>query len=42
MAAHSLHCLDLEHSVMLDWALVLAGALLAWVFWPAALTLAFN
>ena len=36
MAAHSLHRLDLEYSVMLDWVLVLVGALLAWLFWPAS------
>ena len=36
MTAHSLHLQDLEHSVMLDWVLVLVGALLAWLFWPAS------
>jgi len=38
MVTRSLHHLDLGHSVVLNWVLVLAGALLAWVFWPASLT----
>jgi hypothetical protein len=36
MTARSFHHQDLEHSAMLDWLLVLAGALLAWLLWPAS------
>ncbi len=36
MAAHSFHHQELEHSAILDWVLVLAGALLAWLLWPAS------
>jgi hypothetical protein len=35
MATRTLRHSDLEHSAMLDWALVLAGALFAWLCWPA-------
>jgi hypothetical protein len=34
MVTRSLHHLDLGHSLMLNWVLVLVGALLAWLFWP--------
>ncbi len=37
MAAHTLHRPDPRHFPWLDWALILAGALFAWLFWPAAL-----
>jgi hypothetical protein len=35
MAAQTLRHLDLEHSMLLDWVLILVGALIAWLFWPA-------
>ena len=35
MAAHILRRHDPGASVLHDWALILAGALLAWLFWPA-------
>jgi hypothetical protein len=34
MATHSLHRHDPYHISRLDWVLVLAGALFAWLFWP--------
>jgi len=34
MTAHFLRHQDLSHSVLLDWILVLAGVLFAWLFWP--------
>ncbi len=37
MAAHTSPPQDFGHSPMLDWILVLAGALLAWLLWPATL-----
>ena len=35
MAAHSFRRMDPAHSASLDWLLILAGALFAWLFWPA-------
>ena len=35
MAAHSLRQQDPVHSALLDWGLILVGALFAWLFWPA-------
>ncbi len=35
MAAHSRRDLDLGQSTALDWLLILVGALVAWLFWPA-------
>ncbi len=35
MATHLLRPRDLGHSPSLDWLLILAGALLAWLLWPA-------
>jgi len=35
MAAHSLHRLDPGRSELLDWLLILGGALFAWLYWPA-------
>ena len=35
MAAHFLRRHDFAHAPSLDWLLILAGALLAWLFWPA-------
>jgi hypothetical protein len=35
VAAHSLLRRDPDHSTLLDWLLVLMGALFAWLFWPA-------
>lgn len=35
MAAHSLRRFDPSHSALLDWALIMAGALFALLFWPA-------
>ena len=35
MAAHSFRRMDPTHSAFLDWLLILAGALFAWLFWPA-------
>ena len=35
--AHALfRRLDPAHSPLLDWLLILAGALAAWLFWPAS------
>jgi hypothetical protein len=34
MAAHTLHRPDPGHSLWLDWFLILAGALFAWLCWP--------
>jgi len=34
MAAHFLRRLDPGHAAWLDWLLILAGALLALLFWP--------
>jgi hypothetical protein len=36
MATHPLHHRDLGHALWLDWLLILTGALLAWLLWPAA------
>ena len=36
MAAHFLRRPDLAHMPSLDWLLVLAGALIAWLLWPPA------
>lgn len=36
MAARSLYRPDASHSPVLDWLLVLAGGLFAWIFWPAS------
>ncbi len=36
MAAHSLHPHDLPRPTLMEWLLVLAGALFAWLFWPAS------
>jgi hypothetical protein len=35
MAAHSLRRPDSSHFALIDWALILGGALFAWLFWPA-------
>lgn|GEM_PF-469055 len=37
MTARSLHRQDLDPPVVLDWVLVLLGALLAWLCWPSSL-----
>jgi hypothetical protein len=37
MAAHVFRRHVLADSVLLDGALILAGALFAWLFWPATL-----
>jgi hypothetical protein len=36
MAAHTLRRPDPGHSLLLDWVLILSGALFAYYFWPAA------
>jgi hypothetical protein len=36
MMAHLLRRHDPGHSMMLDWVLILAGALFAWLFWPVS------
>ncbi len=36
MSAHPLRPRDLSHAPSLDWLLILAGALLAWLLWPTA------
>ena len=36
MAAPFLRRHDLAHAPSLDWLLILAGALIAWLFWPAS------
>jgi len=38
MVAYSLRRLDPGHSGLIDWILILSGALLAWLFWPATHT----
>jgi hypothetical protein len=35
MVAHSLRRSDPGPSALLDWMLILGGALFAWLFWPA-------
>jgi hypothetical protein len=35
MAAHFLRHHDFAHDPSIDWLLILAGALFAWLFWPA-------
>ena len=35
MAAHFLRRHDFTHDPSIDWLLILAGALFAWLFWPA-------
>lgn len=35
MTAHPLHRPDLARPNLLDWMLMLAGALFAWLCWPA-------
>jgi hypothetical protein len=35
MTAHLLRRHDPGHSAAVDWFLILAGALFAWLFWPA-------
>jgi len=35
VAAHSLRHHDPGHPVLLDWLLILVGALFAWLVWPA-------
>ncbi|WP_275976485.1 hypothetical protein [Geothrix alkalitolerans] len=35
MAAHFLRHHDFEHDPLIDWLLILVGALFAWLFWPA-------
>jgi hypothetical protein len=35
MAAHFLRRHDFAHDPSLDWLLILVGALIAWLFWPA-------
>jgi hypothetical protein len=37
MAAPFLRSQDPGHSAMLNWALILMGALLAWLLWPGPL-----
>jgi hypothetical protein len=37
MLGRSLLHLDPRHPALLDWALVLAGTLIAWLFWPPPL-----
>ncbi len=34
MAAHSLHHHDPSRNAWLDLLLILAGAMIAWLFWP--------
>ncbi|GLH73842.1 hypothetical protein GETHLI_23440 [Geothrix limicola] len=36
MAAHTFRHPDLDHSELLNWALALVGALVAWWLWPTA------
>jgi hypothetical protein len=36
MAVHLLRYRDPNHSLSLDWLLVLVGALFAWLCWPAS------
>ena len=36
MATHSIRHHDLGHSSLMDWALILLGVIIAWLFWPVS------